>query len=333
MNNNGVHFMMPTVFNDSGKIDLESMINITKFAKDSGCVGIVLLGVMGEAHRLSEEERNLLIKEISNSSKKLSLILTIGVSAESGYLVSKYSETASNAGAEQVMVAPPIMKKPNEKVLHRYYEEVNNSIDDNTKIVIQDLPDQSGVYMSPEFMVNLDKSLEKVNSIKLEDPPTPSKISKIVKIKSKDLKIFGGLGGLFFLEELLRGASGTMTGFAFTEILVQIYDLYNSKKTNVNGETKPPLPPSSTNTTLYAFQADIERLKRELKEEKALNKELLEEAINFVETGKCPDLKDDINRQLLFSNQFGTYVIDKADSDSFSFPKDPVPYNLSLIHI
>ena len=217
MNNNGVHFMMPTVFNDSGKIDLESMMNITKFAKDSGCAGIVLLGVMGEAHRLSEEERNFLIKEISNSSKKLSLILTIGVSAESGYLVSKYSETASNAGAEQVMVAPPIMKKPNEKVLYRYYEEVNNSIDDNTKIVIQDLPDQSGVYMSPEFMVNLDKSLEKVNSIKLEDPPTPSKISKIVKIKSKDLKIFGGLGGLFFLEELLRGASGTMTGFAFTE--------------------------------------------------------------------------------------------------------------------
>ena len=230
MNNNGVHFMMPTVFNDSGKIDLESMMNITKFAKDSGCAGIVLLGVMGEAHRLSEEERNFLIKEISNSSKKLSLILTIGVSAESGYLVSKYSETASNAGAEQVMVAPPIMKKPNEKVLYRYYEEVNNSIDDNTKIVIQDLPDQSGVYMSREFMVNLDKSLEKVNSIKLEDPPTPSKISKIVKIKSKDLKIFGGLGGLFFLEELLRGASGTMTGFAFTEILVQIYNLYNSKK-------------------------------------------------------------------------------------------------------
>ena len=41
-------------------------------------------------------------------------------------------------------------------------------------------------------------------------------------------------------------------------------------------------------------------------EEKALNKEFLEEAINFVETAKCPDLNDDINKQLLFSNQFGT---------------------------
>ena len=68
MNNNGVHFMMPTIFDDSGKIDLDSMINITKFAKESGCVGLVLLGVMGEAHRLSEDERNFLIKEISKSS-------------------------------------------------------------------------------------------------------------------------------------------------------------------------------------------------------------------------------------------------------------------------
>ena len=128
------------------------------------------------------------------------------------------------------MVAPPIMKKPNENVLFRYYEDINNSIEKNTRIVIQDLPEQSGVYMSPQFMVDLHKNLDKVNSIKLEDPPTPSKISKIDKLRSKDLKIFGGLGGLFFLEELKRGASGTMTGFAFTEILVEIYDLFSKDK-------------------------------------------------------------------------------------------------------
>jgi len=221
---------MPTIFNDKNEIDLDSMNNICEFAKKSNCKGLVLLGVMGEAHRLSEEERNLLIENISKIAKKLSLILTVGVSAESGYLVSRYATKASESGAEQVMVAPPVMKKPNEKVLYKYYEEVNNAISKETKIVIQDLPEQSGVHMSPEFMVNLDKNLDKVNSIKLEDPPTPSKISKIAKIKNKELKIFGGLGGLFFLEELMRGASGTMTGFAFTEILVEIYDLFSKNK-------------------------------------------------------------------------------------------------------
>ena len=230
MDNNGVHFMMPTVFNDEDSIDIKSMYSVCKFAKNSGCKGLVLLGVMGEAHRLSEHERNFLIEEISQLSKELGLILTIGASAESGYLATSYAATASESGAEQVMVAPPIMKKPNENVLFRYYEDINNSIEKNTRIVIQDLPEQSGVHKSPQFKVDLHKNLDKVNSIKLEDPPTPSKISKIDKLRSKDLKIFGGLGGLFFLEELIRGASGTMTGFAFTEILVEIYNLFSEDK-------------------------------------------------------------------------------------------------------
>jgi 4-hydroxy-tetrahydrodipicolinate synthase len=37
------------------------------------------------------------------------------------------------------------------------------------------------------------------------------------------MRVFGGLGGVYFLEELQRGAVGTMTGFAFPEILVRIY--------------------------------------------------------------------------------------------------------------
>jgi 4-hydroxy-tetrahydrodipicolinate synthase len=42
------------------------------------------------------------------------------------------------------------------------------------------------------------------------------------------MRIFGGLGGVYFLEELQRGAVGTMTGFAFPEILVRIYKQFAS---------------------------------------------------------------------------------------------------------
>ena len=45
-------------------------------------------------------------------------------------------------------------------------------------------------------------------------------------------EIFGGLGGMFLLEELRRGASGTMTGFAFTEILVAVYTAFNAGQLN-----------------------------------------------------------------------------------------------------
>ncbi len=36
-------------------------------------------------------------------------------------------------------------------------------------------------------------------------------------------KIFGGLGGMFLLEELRRGANGTMTGFAYPEAPIEVY--------------------------------------------------------------------------------------------------------------
>ncbi len=63
-------------------------------------------------------------------------------------------------------------------------------------------------------------------------------------------------------------------------------------------------------------------------EERALIKELIEEGINFAETGKCPDIKDDPYRELLFIDKFGNYVTEKAESDPWpSFPKDPVPFN------
>ena len=43
-----------------------------------------------------------------------------------------------------------------------------------------------------------------------------------------DIGIFGGLGGVFLLEELLAGATGAMTGFAFPEILVKIVKLFHA---------------------------------------------------------------------------------------------------------
>jgi 4-hydroxy-tetrahydrodipicolinate synthase len=57
--------------------------------------------------------------------------------------------------------------------------------------------------------------------IKLEDPPTPPKITRLLAARP-DLQVFGGLGGVSALGELSRGGCGTMTGFAFPEILTAV---------------------------------------------------------------------------------------------------------------
>ena len=75
--------------------------------------------------------------------------------------------------------------------------------------------------MEPALLARIAKEIPAARTIKLEDPPTPFKTARILEAAGDTtVQIFGGLGGVFLLEELIVGATGAMTGFAFPEILV-----------------------------------------------------------------------------------------------------------------
>jgi 4-hydroxy-tetrahydrodipicolinate synthase len=78
--------------------------------------------------------------------------------------------------------------------------------------------------MPVDFIVQVANEIPQIQYIKLEDPPTPTKITAIRQQIGDRLGIFGGLGGVFLLDELRRGSMGAMTGFAYPEILVDICD-------------------------------------------------------------------------------------------------------------
>jgi 4-hydroxy-tetrahydrodipicolinate synthase len=76
--------------------------------------------------------------------------------------------------------------------------------------------------MSVELIAALADESPRLSFLKLEDEPSPMKVSQVLEA-NPSVKIFGGLGGMMFLEELRHGAIGTMTGFGFPEILVEIH--------------------------------------------------------------------------------------------------------------
>jgi 4-hydroxy-tetrahydrodipicolinate synthase len=85
--------------------------------------------------------------------------------------------------------------------------------------------------MEPALLARIAKETPRARTIKLEDPPTPFKTSRILEAAGDTpVRIFGGLGGVFLLEELLAGASGAMTGFAYPEILVGIVSRFRAGK-------------------------------------------------------------------------------------------------------
>lgn len=221
----GIHFMLPTPFTPDGEVDTGPFSRLLDCAAASGCTGVVCLGVMGEAHRLADDERIRVLEAVIAAAGDR-LTVTVGVSSQAHRLVADRTREAQDRGATAVMVAPPRMAKPNEAVLYAYYEAVQSVT--RIPIVVQDFPAESGVFMTPAFMARLNAELPDAKYLKLEDAPTPPKLTQVLNLTGDKMGIFGGLGGSFLFEELRRGGIGTMTGFAYPEVLVALQRLISA---------------------------------------------------------------------------------------------------------
>ncbi len=217
----GVYTIMPTPFSDDGKLDLKSLETLTDFLVKLGVDGLVVLGVMGEAPKLSQAEQDEVIRTTVRVAGKLPVFA--GSGAEGTDLAIEKSLNALALGAAGLLVAPPPVQ--NDPVIFEYYRRIGECID--RPIILHDYPVATGIKMNPSLVVKLYNDIENVKVIKLEETPSIPKITAIRKLGC-DISIVGGLGGMFFYEELERGADGMMTGFSYPEILVSIYKAYTS---------------------------------------------------------------------------------------------------------
>ena len=214
----GVHWMLVTPFDEGEGMDTASIPRLVEKAREAGCSGVVALGVTGEAARLTDLERALVAESVIQAANGLPV--TLGTTAASTQAAIARSLEAQALGATAVMIAAPPMAKANLDALFLHYQRIAGAVD--LPIVVQDYPQSSGVQMPPAFIARLAENIPSVRYLKLEDPPTPTKITAIRDLIGDRLGIFGGLGGVFLLDELARGSMGAMTGFAYPELLVEV---------------------------------------------------------------------------------------------------------------
>jgi 4-hydroxy-tetrahydrodipicolinate synthase len=226
----GVYSVLPTAFTAAGDLDDDSLRRVIDLFIGAGVNGVTALGVTGEVARLEDAERKHVLDVVTRHVKGR-IGVVAGTTAEGTRTCINYSKHAKDAGATAVMVSPPRMPKLNSDAVLRHYHALAEAVD--IEIVVQDYPPISGYAMEPSLLARIAKDIPRARTIKLEDPPTPFKTSRILGEVEKlagserlDVRIFGGLGGVFLLEELLAGATGAMTGFAFPEVLVEIVTLF-----------------------------------------------------------------------------------------------------------
>lgn len=156
----GVFVPVPTFFKENEDLDLEAFDKHIEFLSNSGIAGVVVLGSMGEAVNLSEDERSIVIKQASDSIKKYNpeLKLIAGTSAQSAKTTIFYTKQAAEAGASFTLILPPSFYKGS--IDHRALVKFYTTVADESPlpVIIYNYPGVcQGLDLSVDLLVELSK--------------------------------------------------------------------------------------------------------------------------------------------------------------------------------
>lgn len=156
----GIFVPIPTFFKENEDLDLDSLDLHVQYLSKSGIAGIVVLGSMGEAVSLSDEERDQVIKQVVTSVKKYnpSLVIIAGTSSQSARNAISYTRQAAAAGAHYCLILPPSFYRGSitDDALVAFYTAVADQ--SPLPIIIYNYPGVcQGIDISTKVLVQLSK--------------------------------------------------------------------------------------------------------------------------------------------------------------------------------
>jgi 4-hydroxy-tetrahydrodipicolinate synthase len=226
----GVFVIAATPFAQDGTLDLDSTDRMVDFYIETGVTGLTVLGVMGEAQKLSGEESAAFASRVLRRVAGRVPVI-VGVSGAGLDNMARLARSVMNEGAAGVMVAPMPGLNTEAKLLG-YFEQVCQALGPDVPLCVQDYPMTVGVHFSVETVLELARRHAQFVLFKHEDWPGLTKLSR-VRTESgigdvPKLSILTGNAGLFLPLELQRGADGAMTGFAYPEMMVQVVNRHQA---------------------------------------------------------------------------------------------------------
>lgn len=225
---NGVYVIAATPFNEDGSIDDASIETLVEFYLGCGVTGMTIMGVMGEAQKLSESEgQHVMARFLAAVRGRVPVV--VGVSNPGTPNLVRLAHASMEAGAAGVMVQPIPGLRTNEAV-KGYVSGVAAALGPDVPVCLQDYPQLTGVYFSADTFIEMVDAHPSIVMFKHEEWPGLRKLSAIRKAcdggAHRRISILCGNGGMHLPQEYRRGADGAMTGFAYPDALVQMHNLF-----------------------------------------------------------------------------------------------------------
>ena len=221
----GVYAIATTPFFEDGSIDFNSIDRLTDFYEESGCTGVTILGIMGEAPKMEPEESRAIVKRVVARSR---IPVIVGVSAPGFAGMRSLARDSMDMGAAGVMIAPPPALRTDDQIVN-YFAGAVEAVGEDVPWVLQDYPLTLTVVMAPGVIAKIMTNHNSCLMLKHEDWPGLEKISTLRAMQKagtlRDFSILCGNGGLFLDFEPERGADGAMTGYGFPDMLTELMAL------------------------------------------------------------------------------------------------------------
>ena len=219
---NGVFPILSTPFDEQGNIDFDDLTRQVDWTLDIGVHGIGI-AMASEIFKLSEQERDQVLSTVVRDVKdRIPVVMNTG--AEGTFLSIKYSKQAENLGANALMIRPPVLMGVHPSEVKSFFIQIARQV--NIPIFMQD---QHDAQISPQLAISLSQEHENLCYVKCETQPTVPRVKETIDNipANSPLIVFGGAGGMFMLEELKAGSVGTMPNGSMSDVLVEIWNLWN----------------------------------------------------------------------------------------------------------
>src|SRR5215470_9034717 len=222
----GVFPVVPTIFDNSGNLDLEGQRRCVDFMIDAGSQGICILANFSEQFVLTDAEREIVMRAVlEHVAGRVPVIVTTTHFASS--ICAARSRQAEEMGAAMVMVMPPYHGatfRVAEHSIFEFFRAVSDAV--GIPVMIQDAP-VAGTPLSVDFLARMAKELQNIRYFKIEVPMAAAKLRNLVALGGDAIEgPWDGEEAITLMADLDAGATGAMTGGGYPDGIRQIVDAF-----------------------------------------------------------------------------------------------------------
>jgi 4-hydroxy-tetrahydrodipicolinate synthase len=204
----GIIPAVTTPFDATGAIDVAALERNLAALLEAGVHGFVATGTMGEAGSLSAEERRTVVAATVRAAAGRVPVIA-GASAGTPGAAIAFATDAARAGADAIMLLPPLGYRGDEREIIAFYGAVGAAA--GLPLMAYNNPEASGTDMPAALIARLAAEVEQVVAVK-ECSGDARRIAALSN-EAPGLEVLVG-GDDWALEGLCAGATGWISGVA-----------------------------------------------------------------------------------------------------------------------